>query len=443
MKNKNITKYIFCLVMSFFVIACDFDIPNPNAASEDQVLNTAEGLFALSIGIRTAYSAGSDLSALRDVILTPGVTTRELAITSTFQSLIDLEEGGPLLPNDNGNTTRLFTRLNRVKGMAENLIASAPTVPLIEGTRIGFIAYGHLFKAICLGNLAQNFEQVPINNSLNNDAVFSSRQEAFQEAILLLEQAISLISTTPVSNEFSNTVLAGDIDLTNTINAYLSRYNLFAGNYQAAIDAADQVDLTSTSVFRFDGENINPIFDQINNGPPSYTARQNFGTSLFDPADGRLGFYMELYNPPDSTNQNGLLIARLKGFFSANDPIPLYLPGEVTLNKAEANARLNQLNDAIVEINKIRTKTDDPFGINADLPDYSGPVTTEAVLDEIYLNRRAELFLTGVSLEDSRRFSRPEPPATPDLSSERNRNFYPYPLEERLNNPNTPSDPNI
>ena len=443
MENKNMTKYIFCLIMSFFIAACDFDIPNPNAASEDQVLTTAEGLFALSIGIRTTYSSGSNLSALRDVILTPGVTTRELAITSTFQSLIDLEEGGPLLPNDNGNTTRLFTRLNRVKGMAENLIASAPNVPLIEGTRSGFIAYGHLFKAMCLGNLAQNFEEVPINNSLNNDANFSPRQTAYEEAIQLLEQAISLINATPVSNEFSNTVLAGDINLTNVINAYLSRYNLFAGNYQAAIDAANQVDLTSTSVFRYDGENLNPVFDQINNGPPSYTARQNFGTTLFDPADGRLDFYMELFDPTDSTNQNGLPIARLKGFFAANDPIPLYLPGEVTLNKAEALARLNQLDDAILEINEVRTKTDDPFGVNAGLPVYGGAITSEAVLNEIFLNRRAELFLTGVSLEDSRRFGRPEPPTTPDLSSERNRNFYPYPLEERLNNPNTPTDPGI
>lgn len=443
MENKNITKYIFCLLMTFMVAACDFDIPNPNAASEDQVLTTPEGLFALSIGIRTTYSAGSGLSALRDVILTPGITTRELAITSTFQSLIDLEEGGPLLPNDNGNTTRLFTRLNRIKGMAENLIANAPDVSLIEGTRSGFIAYGHLFKAICLGNLAQNFEQVPIDNSLNNDAVFSTRQEAFQEAILLLEQAISLINTTPISAEFSNTVLAGDIDLSNALNAYLSRFNLFAGNYQAAIDAADQVDLTSTSVFRFDSENLNPVFDQTNNGPPSYAARQNFGTTLFDPADGRLDFYMELFTPPDSANQNGLPIARLKGFFAGNDPIPLYLPGEVMLNKAEALARSNQLNEAVTEINNVRTKTDDPFGVNADLPPYGGPVTLEAVLDEIYLNRRAELFLTGVSLEDSRRFERPEPPSNPDLSSERNRNFYPYPLEERLNNPNTPLDPSI
>ncbi|MDN5213509.1 RagB/SusD family nutrient uptake outer membrane protein [Fulvivirgaceae bacterium BMA12] len=442
MENKNI-KYIICLVMSFLIGACDFDIPNPNAASEDQVLTTAEGLFALSIGIRTTYSAGSNLSALRDVILTPGVTTRELAITSTFQSLIDLEEGGPLLPNDNGNTTRLFTRLNRVKGMAENLIASAPNVPLIEGTRSGFIAYGHLFKAICLGNLAQNFEQVPIDNSLNNDAAFSPRQAAYEEAIQLLEQAISLINTTPISSEFSTTVLAGNIDLGNTLNAYLSRYNLFAGNYQAAIDAADAVDLSSTSIFSFDGENLNPIFDQINNGPPSYTARQNFGTPLLDPADGRLDFYTELYDPVDSTNQNGLPIARLKGFFGANDPIPVYVPGEVLLNKAEALARLNQLNEAITEINKVRTKTDDPFGINADLPAYGGAITAEAVLEEIFLNRRAELFLTGVSLEDSRRFGRPEPPATPDLSSERNRNFYPYPLEERLNNPNTPDDPGI
>ena len=48
--------------------------------------------------------------------------------------------------------------------------------------------------------------------------------------------------------------------------------------------------------------------------------------------------------------------------------------------------------------------------------------------------------MSGMSLEDSRRFNRPGPN---DVNPERNRNYYPYPDTERDNNPNTPNDPSI
>ena len=58
----------------------------------------------------------------------------------------------------------------------------------------------------------------------------------------------------------------------------------------------------------------------------------------------------------------------------------------------------------------------------------------------MYKQRSAELYLSGQRLEDSRRFGRPAPPAN---LAERSRNFYPYPQQERVNNPNTPADPAI
>ena len=66
------------------------------------------------------------------------------------------------------------------------------------------------------------------------------------------------------------------------------------------------------------------------------------------------------------------------------------------------------------------------------------------LLEEIYKNRCIELFFTGQHLADSRRFH-PNLSISPntDLTSERNRNYYPYPQEERDNNTNCPVDPEI
>jgi hypothetical protein len=120
------------------------------------------------------------------------------------------------------------------------------------------------------------------------------------------------------------------------------------------------------------------------------------------------------------------------------------LPGEIILSKAEVYARKNQLNEAVAELDKVLTKmalpAQDAWSLGAGLPAYSGPMTQEAILEEIYRQRSIELFMSGSRLADSRRFNRPGP-GTPN--AERNRNFYPYPFAERDNNPNTPADPAI
>jgi hypothetical protein len=302
---------------------------------------------------------------------------------------------------------------------------------------------------MAIGALSQHYEQVVVVTSNDNDAEFVTRQAAFGSAITLLSEAKSIIDATPASAEFTNQVTLGNIDLSNSISAFLARYNLFAGNYDAAITSANEVDPASTSTFVYDSQNLNPIWSRVFlNDAPNFKPRDNFGLPedifVFDPADGRLAFYLV---PLDELNQNGLPIEDLAGFFDVNtDPIPVYLPDEMMLVLAEAHLKKNSpdLAAATDALNEVLTDTDDVFGINANVAPYSGPATVQALLDEVYRNRRAELFLTGLSLEDSRRLGRPEPSGDAmNYDEERNRNFYPYPDIERNSNPNTPEDPSI
>ncbi|HEY4334235.1 MAG TPA: RagB/SusD family nutrient uptake outer membrane protein, partial [Puia sp.] len=127
---------------------------------------------------------------------------------------------------------------------------------------------------------------------------------------------------------------------------------------------------------------------------------------------------------------------------SQTGSIPVYMPDEIRLIQAEAILRLGgDLNQALTLINAVRTQTTgDPFGVNAGLPSYAGTVDYPSLLEEVYKQRCAELYLSGLKWEDTRRFNRPVPPAN---NSERNRIFYPFPTQERINNPNTPADPSI
>lgn len=438
----NTYKLMFLLTTVLALTSCETDFENPNAATSDQVFSSREGILAATIGMQELYST----SGVRYIVETPAITTREAGITTTFQNMIDLEDGGDI-PNTNSNVVGLWTTMLRVIGIAEDISANASFIDIDPGTQSGLIAYANLYHAMSIGAMAQNYEQVIVATSEENPP-FISRIDAFNTAVTLLTEAKNLIASNPISAEFESEILRGEIDLENTLDAMLARFNLYAGNYDAAIAAASEVDQTSTSVFTYDSQNLNPIWSRVyQNGTPNFKPRDNFGlpdSFVIDENDGRVDFYLI---PLDELNLNQLPIEDLAGFFlTESDEIPLYLPDEMNLIIAEANLRIASPNTgaAVTALNLVLTDTDDAFGINANLPAYAGDTSVDALLDEVYKNRRIELFLTGASLEDSRRFGRPEPtPSVQNFDEERNRNFYPYPNTERDNNTSTPADPVI
>jgi hypothetical protein len=175
--------------------------------------------------------------------------------------------------------------------------------------------------------------------------------------------------------------------------------------------------------------NLNPIFETATSTNNVTAAIDNTTLGLPaglqpDPADKRLLFYT-------TTAYN----SKISGFAAAAiTPWPIYLPGEMTLIKAEVYARQNDLANALTELNNVVTKQpgSDPYGVGAGLPP-SAAATQGDILNEVYKNRCIELYMSGLKLEDMRRFDRP--------NSEKKRNFLPYPFLERDNNPNTPPDP--
>ena len=291
MKTYKIASIL--LIISLLFTACETEFENVNNPTEDVVLGTKEGLFALATGIRQYYST----AALRQVIEAPGITTRELGVTNTFLNINELAKGGAELPSESGGITNPWVTLLKSKGMAESLIDGANSVELTDGTKAGLLAYGNLFKAICLGSLIQMFEQAPINNSLDGQAPFSDRATVLAECIALLEEARNTLLGTPMSDDFESTVLWADISLQKTINAYLSRYQLLAGNYAEAITAADAVlnDSDSTnSMWVYDANNQNPIWNRTVNSA-DLNPQTNFGLlGMYIPevGDGRVNFYL-------------------------------------------------------------------------------------------------------------------------------------------------------
>ena len=85
-------KTLFVLVLLVTGVACETDFDNPNAPTDEQTYSSREGILAASVGMQQLYST----TGLRWIIETPAITTREAAITTTFQNMIELEDGGAL-----------------------------------------------------------------------------------------------------------------------------------------------------------------------------------------------------------------------------------------------------------------------------------------------------------------------------------------------------------
>ncbi len=263
---------------------------------------------------------------------------------------------------------------------------------------------------------------------------FIDRVDGFKKAVTVLDEALAAVAADPISAAFTANVPAG-IDIANTLLALKARYSLYAGLYPQALAAANLVDLSKKSTFNYDATNLNPVFEVATSTNNVVQAKDSTLGLLVglqpDFADKRIAFYTSI-NP---------IIAprfRINGFFNAAaTAIPVYLPGEMTLIKAECYARAStpDLANSLTELNKVITKVPatDPFGVGAQLPAAIGVFTQAQLLDSIYKHRSIEMFMSGQKLEDMRRFNRP--------NAERRRNLMPYPLRERDNNPNTPPDP--
>lgn len=430
---KNIFQsivYTGLAAMLMTAVGCKKDYTNPTAATSAQVLSSAKGLAGVAVGLQRTYTANvayglSDANGL--------ITGETILLNAGNGSELQFSTGGTAVDGTNALLGNVWSTASKVIYDANNVIAGAASVS-DKGYASGLIGYATIFKALSIGCQAEMWEKVP--DTIGTTATtFSDRMVGYARAVAAIDKALAAINANPISASFLTDIPAG-VDIVNTLNALKARYYLFSGNYAGALAAANLVDLTKKSVFSFEAANPNPIYNSVSST-----------NNVYQPVDSTLGLPAAL--APDLADKRipfyTLINAtinprfRLNGFWiAATTAIPVYFPGEITLIKAEAYARAAtpDLVNAVVELNKVVTKTAaaDPLGIGAALPPVA-PVGAAAILDQIYKNRCIELFLSGLKLEDMRRFGRP--------LTERKRNLFPYPFRERDGNSNTPADPSF
>ena len=411
-------------------VSCTKEYSDPSRATEDVVFSSPKGLTGVAVGLQRTYTSQRP-GLLFSTITANGFVSNELVLLNPGNiPELQLSTGGGTIDGTNSILNQIWTNGNKIIYDANLVIANAGNLS-DKGYASGLIGYATIFKALALGSMSTFWEQVPAEVGVQN-TTFIPRVEGYNKAIADIDNALAVISANAISPTFLSTIPPG-IDIPNTLNALKARYALFAGNYPVALAAANAVDLTKRSVFSFDATSLNPIFEistSTNNVFQPIDAGFGLPAGLQpDPADKRIDFYT-------TQSPNIPPLIRIKGFGAeGSTPFPIYLPSEMTLIKAEALARQPDLGNALIELNKVVTKTpaSDPFGVGADLPALTGPYTQDQLLEQIYKHRSIELFMSGLRLEDMRRLNRPV--------AERKRSFFPYPFTESDNNTNTPPNP--
>jgi len=431
MKNSIIKIVTIGVFISTAVVqsGCKKDFSNPNAATDEQVFSSPVGLTGVVVGLQRVYTLGRG-STLYNLVTINGLTTNELIVVNPGNTAeVQLAAGGTSVDGNHAMLTTYWTTCNKVIYDADKVIASAQTLG-DKNYASGLIAYASIFKALSIGDMAQFWEKVPSGTGAS--VTFIDRVEGFKKAITVIDDAVTAITVNVISASFISNVPAG-INITNTLYAIKARYSLYAGLYAQALATANLVDLTKKSTFNYDALSLNPLYE-VSTSTNNVVQPKDSTLGLLTPlqpslTDGRVPFYTAI-------NATILPRFRINGFGNAAaTAFPVYLPGEITLIKAECYARagIPDLISGLAELNKVITKTNDPFGVNANQPAILTVSSQAELLDQIYRHRCIELFMSGMKLEDMRRFGRP--------NAERKRNLMPYPLRERDNNTNTPADP--
>jgi hypothetical protein len=306
---------------------------------------------------------------------------------------------------------------------ANDILHNIDAVQFSVETKNGMVALAKTAKAIELSTLLQcGFQQLPIDTYNSNTPSFVSKTEVINYCLTLLSE-----STTPATNistEFTNEVLGDDFDLVNTIKVFQARLSLMKEDYPSAITFANSVTPNASSVFVYSSINLNPMTD-------NFHTRNMFGATAnwrddAEAGDTRVDALLGVTsydggltwtNPDENKLYEVLLWSDQLSSFE------LFRYSEMALIKAEAYARTNDLSSAVAQINIIR--------FAAGLADFNSS-DQNAVLTEILKQRQYELYATGLSLEDLRRFGKISLAKVP---------WLPYPQVERDANPNTPVNP--
>jgi hypothetical protein len=299
-----------------------------------------------------------------------------------------------------------------------NLTSTDPLAGLTAEEREGLSGYVKTIQAYDLLRVINTRDEngAPIDVNIDPTgppAPVATKAEVFTRITTLLEEAVGHLNAAgpefafPFSSGYDGfntpaTFLTFNRALRARVAAYLGDWNgvltALAGSF---VNSSAPLSLGVYHSFSTQaGDSLNSLFDPDARAlvvhPSLATGAQLQGGGQ---ADQRLLNKTFLLAEPNTSQ--GLSSNRgLNVYTSSSAPVPIIRNEELILLRAEANINLNNLGAAVADLNEIRAEA-------GNLPAYGGPVTQQALIDELLYNRRYSLFMEGGhTWIDARRYNR-------------------------------------
>lgn len=414
---KNVT----LLLMTFVLVACEIDEQiDPNSPSLEGVEQDASVSQLNNLVIGTIGGMRDEINTQYDVMAIIGREGYRFS-GSDPRFVADLLNG--TLDFNAFYTTRPFGARYRVIKNANILITAAQNTGAIDEEEIaGYLGFAKTIKAhelLMVANLQYNNGiRINVEDPDNLGPFTSSPQESYTAIAALLDEgadhltnAAPLLFPLPMFLGFEG---VSDLDrLTQFNRALAARVAIYMERFDEALgflensflDLEGNYDKGAYHLFSTNsGDRLNPIFLPLDNTGENRLAHPSFITDA-EEGDTRLS-KAAMRTPvaeegPGPASSAGLTSNYDVALYASNTaPVGIIRNEELVLLYAEAQIQTNHLTEALEAINNIRN--------NADLPDYSGPVTQEALINEMLEQRRYSLWYEGHRWVDLRRYNRLE-----------------------------------
>lgn len=443
MMNTKILLGAAVVLVSGMLASCDLTSVNqsPNAINSDNI-KSATGMYALLVG---AQAGASDFYA--------GDRSR-MGSFFTWQMCSPPGLGRPQPVTWNGYLMQPDGPINdcwlggyRTNAVTDQIIKNCGAIdfgdPKINNTLIGMADF---YKALMLGEMASFYGSIPIDIVGLDAPKFATQAEAFARVQTILDDALAKMAAGGAKLATQDFNFGGDATLwIPAIHSLKARYYLAVGDYQNALTQSNAgisaAAGTVNAIFTSTAGEYSPWGHWSNDesGQPIRVEQSYIALLKSEAGDTRLAAYF-LKNDSgnyvgyrahagegeafvDSASVTPTKTSTLKKYSGYGDLFPIISFEENELIKAECEARVGSLPNAITGVNAIRTGA----GLGATT------ATTQAdVITEILKQKHLQLFLEGQTYTDMRR--------TKTLPSTKVPVRFLYPVSELNANPNVPAD---
>lgn len=418
----NRLSIISILLLGLLFVGCNVvnieDRPDPNNSELEAVIQNPTRSEINTLVTGTESSLRTDL---RIYHINLGMVGREMYrfLASEPRNTQDLLGGGSSeLDAGSFYTTRPWAAFYASIRNANILIQSTNSIEgetLSDAEKQGVMGFANTLKAYeyLMALNMQNENGIRLQNETNPQEVGAllSKQEAFDEIIRLLDEAATSLSNAGDSFSFS---LSDGFEGFRTPATFLqfnralrARVAVYTENFDGALGFLENSFVDASADLRegvyhiYSTDNLlNPVFanPQAGSGDswvvhPSFVADAEEGDNR---VVGNKAILRESEATLDGLSSNyGLFVYKTQ-----TAPFPIIRNAELLLIRAEANINSSTPNfaAAVQDLNVIRNA--------AGLPDYTGPLTQQALNDEMLRQRRYELYFEGHRWVDMRRYGR-------------------------------------